>query len=793
MNPFVETIFGSWRPDYVAPAVLLLTSALYARGWRRLRRRRPLEFGAARLASFLSGIASILLAIASPLDAFTGLLLTAHMVQHLLLLMVAPPLILYGAPYLPILRGLPARVLKHGAGPFLASPELQRFGRRLTHPLVCWLTFTITSLTWHAPVFYELALRSPFWHEVEHLCFLGAALLFWWPVIQPWPSRARWPRWTMIPYLFLADFQNTALAAFLIFCERVIYPSYAAAPRFLSLSPLEDQAAAGAVMWIPGSVAYLIPIGLLTIRTLGARRALSPSNSRAELPVLQRGQPEWQTRGASITPIAGRRKSWDLLSTPIIGAALGRPRFRRAVQSTMLALALIVIADGLFGHQMSSMNLAGTLPWTHWRGLVVISLLAAGNFFCMACPFTLARDFGRRWLPSRWHWPKRLRSKWLAVALLMVYLWAYEAFSLWDSPWWTAWIVIGYFAASFVIDGLFQGASFCKYVCPIGQFNFAQSLVSPLEVKVREPDICRACATYDCIRGAGGRRGCELALFQPKKSGNLDCTFCLDCVHACPHQNVGLIVSTPGSQISHDRYRSALGRLSQRTDVAALVLLLVFGAFVNAAGMIEPVAALERTLQQRFGLESLTPVISALFALALLIAPLSLFALCGGVWRALGGGTKRWKELICSFALALTPLGFSMWAAHLTYHFLTAAVSVIQVARRVAGDLGVSLLGQPNWANATMPPLDWLMSLQILLLDAGLLLTLYVGWRVAQRFSARVAGALGLLAPWAALAALLYAAGVWTVFQPMEMRGLTRETPAMEACPMSRRTPEMRH
>jgi len=566
----------------------------------------------------------------------------------------------------------------------------------------------------------------------------------------------------------------------------VVYPSYAAAPRLLNLSPLEDQAAAGAVMWVPGSVAYLIPIGLLTVQALGSRRrAFRPSSRRTELPVIQ-------TRGASNSFPAGRPEGWDLLSVPIIGAALGRPRFRRAVQSAMFALALIVIADGLFGHQMSSMNLAGVLPWTHWRGLVVISLLAAGNFFCMACPFTLARDFGRRWLPSRWHWPKWLRSKWLAVALLAVYLWAYEAFSLWDSPWWTAWIVIGYFVASFVIDGLFRGASFCKYVCPIGQFNFAQSLVSPLEVKIRNADVCRACATYDCIRGNDAQRGCELALFQPKKSGNLDCTFCLDCVHACPHQNVGIIVATPGSQLTHDRYRSALGRLSQRTDVAALVLLLVFGAFLNAAGMIEPVAALERTLQQRLGLEAPLPVTSALFLLALLVAPLLLVVVCCVVWRALGGGATRWKELTCSFALALAPLGFSMWLAHLAYHFLTGASVVIPVSQRAASDLGISLLGQPNWANTAMPPLHWLTSLQILLLDGGLLLTLYVGWRVAQRFSARAAGALGLLAPWAGLAVLLYAVGVWIVFQPMEMRGLTRETPGMQACPMSNRTPGMR-
>src|SRR5262245_24033310 len=694
MNQVAEAVLKSWQFDPLALALICLTGIIYVCGWRKLRRQMPQRFGAARLASFLSGIAAIQLAIASPLDAFANLLLTAHMVQHLMLLMVAPPLILYGAPYLPILRGLPSRVLKHGAGPFLASPGLQRFGRRLTHPLVCWLAFTITSLTWHAPRLYELALGSPFWHEVEHLCFLGAALLFWWPVIQPLPSRPQWPRWAMIPYLFLADFQNTALAAFLIFCERVIYPSYAAAPRLLDLSPLEDQAAAGAVMWVPGSVAYLIPLGLLTIQALGSSKpAVRPSSLRTELPILQ-------PKRAAAAAHSDRRKSWDLLSVPFIGAALRRPRFRRMVQSVMFALALLVTADGLFGHQMSSMNLAGVLPWTNWRGLVVISLLVAGNFFCMACPFTLARDAGRRWLPARWRWPKRLRSKWLAAGLLAIYLWAYEAFSLWDSPWWTAWIVIGYFVASFLIDGLFQGASFCKYVCPIGQFNFVQSLVSPLEVKVRNPDICRTCTTYDCIRGNKTQRGCELALFQPKKSGNLDCTFCLDCVHACPHQNVGIIAITPGSQLIHDRYRSALGRLSQRTDVAALVLLLVFGAFVNAAGMIGPVTALERTLQQRLGLESLLPVTSALFVLALLVAPLLLLAVCSVVWRSLGVSATRCKELTCSFALALAPLGFSMWLAHLAFHFLTGASVVIPLSQRAAIDLGSSLLGQPNWANS---------------------------------------------------------------------------------------------
>jgi Cytochrome c oxidase caa3 assembly factor (Caa3_CtaG) len=188
-----------------------------------------------------------------------------------------PPLLLAGAPYLPLLRGLPRRVVKHGLGPCLSWPALWRWGRWLTHPLTAWLAFVVTSTAWHVPALYELTLRSPGWHAVEHLCFVATALLFWWPVLQPWPSRPQGPRWVLIPYLFLADVQNTILAAFLTFCERVLYPTYATAPRLTALTALDDQAAAGAMMWVLGSVAFLIPAGCITIQVLqGPRVAVRP-------------------------------------------------------------------------------------------------------------------------------------------------------------------------------------------------------------------------------------------------------------------------------------------------------------------------------------------------------------------------------------------------------------------------------------------------------------------------------------------------------------------------------------
>ena len=124
------------------------------------------------------------------------------MIQHLVLMGVVPPLLWLGAPTLPLLRGLPRPVLQDELSSLLACTMLQRLGHFLTRPCVCLLAFIASTIAWHVPGLYELALRSTFWHEAQHVCFLSTALPFWWPVVQPWPSRLRWPRWAMILYLY---------------------------------------------------------------------------------------------------------------------------------------------------------------------------------------------------------------------------------------------------------------------------------------------------------------------------------------------------------------------------------------------------------------------------------------------------------------------------------------------------------------------------------------------------------------------------------------------------------------
>lgn len=267
-----QAILASWSfPPWVT-ALDLLAALLYARGWLSLRRVIPGRFPAWRLLSFLGGIASLQIALASPIDAFDSFSLADHMSQHMILMMVVPPLVLLGNPMIPLLRGLPRPFARKVLGPLLRWPPLVGFFRTITHPAFCWAAFAVSMVGWHLPGPYDLALRSDGWHELEHASFLFTSILFWWPVIQPWPSRARWPRWTVPVYLILADFVNTAVSAFLVFSGRVIYAPYLTFPRLGAISAVSDQVLAGVVMWFVGGFGFVIPALFFVAKLLSPQR-----------------------------------------------------------------------------------------------------------------------------------------------------------------------------------------------------------------------------------------------------------------------------------------------------------------------------------------------------------------------------------------------------------------------------------------------------------------------------------------------------------------------------------------
>jgi putative membrane protein len=268
MSPEAQSLLNEWSPPIALNIAILLTVLIYFRGWLSLRRSSPQIFPIARLVAFLSGMFFLWFAIGSPLSAFDDGSLTAHMVQHILLMLVIPPLVLLGAPALPLLHGFPQWFVRAFLGPFLRWPLVQSIGRFLTHPVVCWLLAAVALIGWHVPSAFELALRSDFWHEVEHSCFLSTSILFWWPVVQPFPSEPRWPRWSIPVYLFFGMLPGGALGAFLAFCDRVLYPSYAESPPLFHITPLTDQILAGALMWVFGMFVCLVPAVAITLKLL---------------------------------------------------------------------------------------------------------------------------------------------------------------------------------------------------------------------------------------------------------------------------------------------------------------------------------------------------------------------------------------------------------------------------------------------------------------------------------------------------------------------------------------------
>ena len=274
-------VLRAWSFPVLPFLALAVTSGLYLHGYVQARRTRAEELPPWRAVCFLSGILALWIAIASPIDALDDFLLSAHMIQHLILMSVAPPLLLLGAPVVPLLRGLPRQLVRKPLKALFVSHWVRAVVHAVLHPVVLWLLMNLAYLGWHTPAAFELTFRSEAVHNFEHLCFFLTSLGFWWVVLQPWPSRARWPRWAVIPYLLSADLVNTVLSALLTFSGRVFYPSYAAAPRITHLSPLQDQIAAGAEMWVLNSLIMLTAAAVVAVHLLKPQflRSASPSHS----------------------------------------------------------------------------------------------------------------------------------------------------------------------------------------------------------------------------------------------------------------------------------------------------------------------------------------------------------------------------------------------------------------------------------------------------------------------------------------------------------------------------------
>jgi len=252
--------------------LLVVTALIYLRGWFRARASAWNTMGPWRPISFLVALPMIWIAVGSPIAVLNHELLTAHMIQHLLLMTLAPPLIWLGEPIRLLSYGL-SRQSGIGFKMIFRFPSFQQIGKLLVNPFFALLAASAVLVGWHIPVVFAYGMKSQTWHAIEQISFFVTGLLFWWPVIHPWPSESK-PEPSIILYLFFATLPCDILSGFLVFCERVVYPMYSLSSNRFGLSALADQQCAAALMWTAVTVVYFIAGAILTMQLL------SPQHSR---------------------------------------------------------------------------------------------------------------------------------------------------------------------------------------------------------------------------------------------------------------------------------------------------------------------------------------------------------------------------------------------------------------------------------------------------------------------------------------------------------------------------------
>jgi len=255
-----------WRPDVIAVVVAL--GGLYIAGWWRLHRRHAEAAPAWQLALYLAGLGAIGLALLSPIDPLGSLLFFMHMAQHELLMMVAPPLLLLGNPLPIVLWGLPASLRRRAASLLTPGARTRRVLALLTWMPIAWPLYVGTVWGWHLPAAYEASLRWDAVHNTQHLAFFTAALLFWWPIVDPAPRlHGHIHHAVRIAYAIPAAFQSQTLGiVFSFLATRVLYPHYEAVPRLWGFTALQDQSAAGLLMMQVEGLIYLGVVLLLVAR-----------------------------------------------------------------------------------------------------------------------------------------------------------------------------------------------------------------------------------------------------------------------------------------------------------------------------------------------------------------------------------------------------------------------------------------------------------------------------------------------------------------------------------------------
>ncbi|MEO7103519.1 MAG: cytochrome c oxidase assembly protein [Gemmatimonadaceae bacterium] len=242
LHPVVQVGWTGWSIHWSTVIGIAALAALYL--WRASKAPEPGTPSGAQKLSYFSGLFVMFISLNGPLhDLSDSFLFSAHMVQHLILTLLIPPL---------LIGGTPGWMLR----PLIKPRSVRAVAKFVTRPAMCYLIFNLVIIGWHLPVFYNASMANHNIHIGEHLMFMASAVLLWWPFMSPLPELPRLPYPAQILYCFLTTLPMSVVAIYITMADHVLYPAYASAPRIWHLTPMMDQRIGGLIMWVPGSIVF---------------------------------------------------------------------------------------------------------------------------------------------------------------------------------------------------------------------------------------------------------------------------------------------------------------------------------------------------------------------------------------------------------------------------------------------------------------------------------------------------------------------------------------------------------
>ncbi len=412
--------------------------------------------------------------------------------------------------------------------------------------------------------------------------------------------------------------------------------------------------------------------------------------------------------------------SFDLMKIGWVKRFVTWKYFRHIFIVPTLIIFLSIIYLGFFDTQDGQRNIATVFTWTLWWSLIIFTLIFAGRFWCMMCPFAAIADFAQKFVSLNKKLPERFQNMNLQTIGFLILTWAFTIMAFGSSPFVTAVVILIILVAAVVFSMIYERRSFCRHLCPIGAVIGIYSMVSPIELRSCSKGRCDIHKRKTCTEA------CPMLESPENMDNNIYCNFCMKCQPACPSQNIGLRLRSFGQDI----YASF--KKSRAEAFAALFLLGV--VIVETLAMTSSWKPMEDSLSSMIGISSQSISYTIIFTLVLLL-PIGIFYLiCYLLKLWLGKHEYKMQDLVTQFAFLFIPLGVGLHFAHNIQHLLIESPIAVPATVRFLQNLGIGTSLTVNWNPAPLLGLEPIFFIQMGILLVGFGFTLYVLYRLLKRY-----------------------------------------------------------